>query len=277
MIKKLFAFTILLVYFNMNAQKSWINNYSTKWENDDKGTKLLADNDNWLPITFKLDYYPVNLKPNKENGTYVVVPPRTKGFEVVRFDKIDKLKSWKFNKGKTRTFLGDLTDTDYDEEYIYDLPYEKGKSFKIGQGYDGKISHQNIFALDFDMPVNTKLLACRGGIVVEVVKNNSKRCEKPECAEFNNLIKILHNDGTIMQYLHLRQNGVRVRVGQKVKKGDHIGYSGNVGWSTAPHLHIDLYLTDKNNKYKTLKTKFKINQNEISEELKKGVTYKKGY
>ena len=127
------------------------------------------------------------------------------------------------------------------------------------------------------MPVNTKILACRDGIVVRVVKKNSKRCDEPKCAEFNNLIKILHDDGTIMQYLHFRKNGVRVRVGQKVKKGEHIGFSGNVGWSTAPHLHIDLYLTDKDNKYRTLRTKFKINQNEIVDELNKGVIYLKGY
>jgi hypothetical protein len=38
-----------------------------------------------------------------------------------------------------------------------------------------------------------------------------------------------------------------------------------------------LYLTDKNNKYKTLRTQFKINKDEIVDELKKGVTYLKEY
>ena len=274
--RNLFAIIIFLFYLNSNAQKkSWIDNYSSKWENDLAGTRFLADNDNWLPITFRLDYNPVNLKQSKDNGTYVVVPPRTRNFEVVRFDKINKAKGWKFKEGNTRTYLGDLTDTEYDKDYIYDLPFEKGKSFKIGQGYDGTISHQNKFALDFDMPVNTKVLACRDGIVVQVVKKNSKRCDEPKCAEFNNLIKILHDDGTIMQYLHFRQNGVRVREGQKVEKGELLGLSGNVGWSTAPHLHIDLYLTDKNNKYKTLRTKFKINKDKVLDELKKGVVYLK--
>lgn len=276
--KNLLTIFALFVFLNLNAQKnSWIDTYTSNWEKYDGGTKLIANNDNWLPITFVLDYYPINLKANKANGTYVVVPPRTKGYEVVRFDIIDKFKGWKFKKGNTKTYLGDLADTEFDENYIYDLPFESNKSFKIGQGYNGNISHQNKFALDFDMPISTKILACREGIVVQVVEENSKRCDEPKCAEFNNLIKILHGDGTIMQYLHFRKNGVRVRVGQKVKKGEHIGYSGNVGWSTAPHLHIDLYLIDKNNKYITLRTKFKINQNEILDELEKGVVYTKKY
>ncbi|WP_299113552.1 M23 family metallopeptidase [uncultured Winogradskyella sp.] len=276
--KKLFIILLLLFFAVSNTQnRTWIDSYTSNWEKFEGGTKLMANNDNWLPITFVLDYHPENLKADKLNGTYVVVPPRTKNYEVVRFDKIDKSKGWKFKKGNTRTYLGDLTDTEYDENYIYDLPFETNKSFKIGQGYNGNISHQNKFALDFDMPVNTKVLACRDGIVVQVVKKNSKRCNEPKCAEFNNLVKILHDDGTIMQYLHFRQNGVRVRLGQKVSKGQLIGLSGNVGWSTAPHLHVDLYLTDKNNKYKTLRTKFKINKNDIVDELNKGQTYLKGY
>lgn len=271
--------TVALVFFlGSNAQNnSWISTYKTNWENYDGGTKLIANNDNWLPITFVLDYNPENLKASKKNGTYVVIPARTKGFEVVRFDKVNKSKGWKFNKGNTKVYLGDLTDTEFDEDYIYDLPFERNSSFKIGQGYDGTISHQNKFALDFDMPVGTKIYACREGTVVQVVEKNSKRCDQPKCAEFNNLVKILHDDGTIMQYLHFKQNGIKVRPGQKIKKGEYIGFSGNVGWSTAPHLHIDLYLIDKTNNYQTIKTKFKTNKDEIVNELQQGLTYLRDY
>jgi murein DD-endopeptidase MepM/ murein hydrolase activator NlpD len=276
--KKLFTLVILLVFLGTNAQnRDWIKAYKSYWENYDGGTRLLANNDNWLPITFVLDYNATNLKADKPNGTFVVVPPKTEGYEVVRFDKIDKSKGWKFKKGNAKTYLGDLTDTEYDEDFVYDLPFEPNKSFKIGQGYNGNISHQIKFAIDFDMPVGTKILACRDGFVVQVVEKNLKRCNESKCAEYNNLVKILHDDGTIMQYLHFKQNGVKVRKGQKIEKGDYIGLSGNVGWSTAPHLHIDLYLTDKNNKYKTLRTQFKINKDEIVDELKKGVTYLKEY
>ncbi|MEO9952493.1 M23 family metallopeptidase [Nonlabens sp.] len=269
----------LCLFFNISfgQNDNWQTNYEQRWEHYDGGTKLFVSNNNFLPITYKIGYKPVNLVQDVENGSYIVIPGRTKDFLLLDFKKIDPKKKWKFNKGSTLVYLGDLTDTEYDEDYVYELPFEKGTSFKVGQGYNGDISHQDKYAIDFDMPINTKVFACREGLVVEVVKKNSKHCADFKCADFNNYIKVLHSDGTIMQYLHFRKNGVRVKVGQKVVKGQHIGFSGNVGWSTGPHLHIDLYLTDKDNNYKTLKTKFKIDQNTITEELKKNVTYTKGY
>lgn len=39
-------------------------------------------------------------------------------------------------------------------------------------------------------------------------------------------------------YCHLSK--VNVKLGQKVAKGDVVGYSGNTGYSTAPHLHFQV-------------------------------------
>jgi len=268
---------LLFTCFSFAQKDDWKKKYEQRWENYDDGTKLYITNNNLQPITYVIDYNPVNLKSSEKNGSYLVVPASTKDFLLLDFKKIDSKKGWKFNKGNTLIYLGDLTDTHYDEDYVYDLPFEKGASFKIGQGYNGEISHQEKFAIDFDMPISTKVFACRGGLVIDVVKKNTKRCDNASCADYNNYIKILHPDGTIMQYLHFKKNGVRVKIGQKVKKGQHIGFSGNVGWSTGPHLHIDLYLTDKTNNYKTLRTKFKTENNTVTDELIKGVTYTKDY
>ena len=49
---------------------------------------------------------------------------------------------------------GDSKNDLYDENYIYDLPYNKSLTFKINQGYNGDFSHQNINSLDFSMPVD---------------------------------------------------------------------------------------------------------------------------
>lgn len=43
-----------------------------------------------------------------------------------------------------------------------------------------------------------------------------------------------------IRYLHLQKDGVKVEINQTVHKGELIGYSGNTGDSTGPHLHIDL-------------------------------------
>lgn len=48
-------------------------------------------------------------------------------------------------------------------------------------------------------------------------------------------------DNTWAIYVHLKVNGVAVTEGQRVNVGDLIGYSGNTGNSTGPHLHFAVY------------------------------------
>jgi len=128
----------LCLFLNISfAQKdNWQTKYEQRWEHYDGGTKLFVSNNNFLPITYKIGYKPVNLVQDVENGSYIVIPGRTKDSLLLDFKKIDPKKKWKFNKGSTLVYLGDLTDTEYDEDYVYELPFEKGTSHKISQGYN---------------------------------------------------------------------------------------------------------------------------------------------
>ena len=42
----------------------------------------------------------------------------------------------------------------------------------------------------------------------------------------------------------LRHNGVVVRMGQQVSVGETIGFSGNTGYTTTPHLHFNVVAVD---------------------------------
>jgi murein DD-endopeptidase MepM/ murein hydrolase activator NlpD len=54
---------------------------------------------------------------------------------------------------------------------------------------------------------------------------------------------IEHDGGYRSAYVHLQQgfrSTVQIKAGDRVEQGQLIGYSGNSGWSTGPHLHIEL-------------------------------------
>jgi len=59
-------------------------------------------------------------------------------------------------------------------------------------------------------------------------------------SDFGNYILIRHKHGYYTRYAHLLSS--RVRVGQRVQQGEVIGYIGNTGLSTGPHLHYEIHI-----------------------------------
>lgn len=60
---------------------------------------------------------------------------------------------------------------------------------------------------------------------------------------YGNLVEIQHDNGIATRYGHLR--GVNVALGQKVEAGTVIGWLGNTGRSTGPHLHYETRVNDR--------------------------------
>ena len=60
---------------------------------------------------------------------------------------------------------------------------------------------------------------------------------------YGNHIRIDHGFGYVSLYAHLSK--YNVRRGQKVKRGDLIGYVGNTGRSAGPHLHYEIFKDKK--------------------------------
>ncbi|HYG53233.1 MAG TPA: M23 family metallopeptidase, partial [Flavobacteriales bacterium] len=55
---------------------------------------------------------------------------------------------------------------------------------------------------------------------------------------YGNIVLLNHGFGYKTMYAHL--SGFNVKKGQKVKRGDVIGFAGSTGKSTAPHLHYEI-------------------------------------
>ena len=97
--------------------------------------------------------------------------------------------------------------------------------------YNGK-GHNGV---DFQAAPGTRVKAALDGIVMGT-GDTDKVCKG---ASFGKWVFIKHNNGLSTIYAHLSL--IKAVEGQKVKTGDVIGYSGNTGYSTGPHLHLSVY------------------------------------
>lgn len=86
------------------------------------------------------------------------------------------------------------------------------------------------YGMDFTAPRGTPIYASGNGIV--------KRADNSSSG-YGNHIRIDHGYGYISLYAHLYKYNVRVN--QRVKRGDLIGYVGSTGRSEAPHLHYEVF------------------------------------
>lgn len=125
------------------------------------------------------------------------------------------------------------------ESSPYKLPWPAGQKWLCSQGNWGIVSHRDhdIYAFDFAMPIGSPICAARAGKVLSVVDHHDGNgYEWP-----GNGVTIHHADGTSAVYWHVRKQGSRVKVGESVQQGQIIADSGNVGHSTSPHLHFEVY------------------------------------
>jgi len=90
---------------------------------------------------------------------------------------------------------------------------------------------------DFRASVGTPVKAMADGVVIGT-GNTDVCCPK---ASFGKWILIEYNNGLSSTFAHLSFRSVKK--GQKVSRGTVVGYSGNSGSSTGPHLHVSIYVS----------------------------------
>jgi len=127
-------------------------------------------------------------------------------------------------------------------DVAYSLPVDSSSHWQLGQGFHGGFSHAdaaNRYAIDLIVPEGTPVLAARDGIVMQAEAGFDRGgADKDRYYERANLLRILHDDGSMAIYAHLRENGALVRAGESVGLGQVIGISGNTGFTSGPHLHF---------------------------------------
>lgn len=156
-----------------------------------------------------------------------------------QINPINELESWKLGL-KYRYIIGSPL-AHYSSTTSYLPPIAPNTSFQISQAFGGSYSHtdeQNKYAVDIVMPIGTPVHAARSGIVLEAEDDFYKGgTNKAYSSEANN-IRILHDDGSMAIYAHLELEKAQVYPGLAVTAGQLIGYSGNTGFSSGPHLHF---------------------------------------
>jgi len=108
--------------------------------------------------------------------------------------------------------------------------FSRGFGYKLDPFTGFKQFHSG---LDIANHIGTPVYAAANGKVVSVRVNGG----------LGKMIAIDHGYGYTTRYAHL--SDYNIKVGQKVKRGDLIGYMGNTGYSTGPHLHYEVLKNGK--------------------------------
>lgn len=267
---KIFHLLFLLTAFNViQAQEVEFSLQRTA-----NGYEVYADSREPIPVTAMIQLDLTNLKTDDSVNITRVIKPMA-SHQLVTAAKIVN-KSKKFGiRYNVKTTLGDHT-TEWDRDFVYNLPWSVGESYRVDQGYNGQISHMGENAIDFNMPVGTVVRVVRGGIVAKVEESNDKHCQQPSCEQYNNYVIVYHEDGTFAEYVHLKHMGSTVEKGHVVEQGEIIGYSGNTGWSTGPHLHLIVYGVREGQRT-SLSTKFRVDDEDTGVHLLEDKSYTRRY
>ncbi len=114
----------------------------------------------------------------------------------------------------------------------------------LSQGFHG-VTHQGrmAYARDYQVSLGTPVYAMRSGRVIGAEDRFEDIGGGAEKVYEFNYVLIEHQGGYRSAYLHLHQGFLAkagIKAGDYVTAGQLIGYSGNSGWSSGPHLHVEM-------------------------------------
>ncbi len=209
-------------------------------------SSLQERDDNVYRVIFEAEPIPSSIRNAGVGGVNRYKDLLDKGLEredllLNAYEKIDKLKKQMYIQTKSYDELIELASNK--DEFFAALPAiqpvsnKELKRLSSGFGYrtDPILKTRKMhWGVDFSATVGTPIYATGDGVV--------KRAHK-SFTGYGWQIEIDHGYGYITKYAHM--SGFNVKKGQKVKRGECIGYVGNSGKSTAPHLHYEVRKDNK--------------------------------
>lgn len=112
--------------------------------------------------------------------------------------------------------------------------YFGNTAFARSGAYNGS-GHNGV---DFGSPEGTKVVSSLSGIVQAVGNTDTIK----GCYSYGKWVLVRHANGLSTLYAHLSHTAVDE--GEAVASGGFLGYSGNTGYSTGPHLHFTVFASD---------------------------------
>lgn len=117
--------------------------------------------------------------------------------------------------------------------------------FRYSQRISSNFSHSRFhpilnqrrphYGTDYAAPTGTPIISVGEGVVTEAQRRGGN----------GNIVQIRHNNSYKTAYLHLNGFAPGIRKGVKVEQGQVIGYVGQTGLATGPHLCYRLYVNEK--------------------------------
>ena len=120
----------------------------------------------------------------------------------------------------------------------YSYPSERFEkmTYTESPAHVGPLKH----AVDFIVTEGTSVKAADDGVVVDVKDDSDSGSTEKRSEGWGNYIEIKHAHGEYSEYEHLKKDSARVKIGDKIKRGQIIAESGATGWIAhlGPHLHF---------------------------------------
>ena len=249
---KFFEAEIIKSSYNSTSKKRTNKKVYIETSRNKNTITVTLVNKNIYPVTLKIIPFYHSLRPNNQVKNEMVLQANSK----TNYTNLNIVGSKSYYRYQFFWLMGSMY-AKHDDNYLYTLPYKKGTKHMVSQGYNGKKTHKgrSAYSIDFPMPIGTGVYASRDGLVIKTKANSNRGGYDKKFASSGNYVRILHKDGTLATYYHLKQHGVIVKVGQRVHQGEKIGYSGNTGYTSGPHLHFSVFKAKNAHQTQTIPVK----------------------